>query len=142
MELIGTDFIGATRATNKQAADAAMARFRQIAEKSGVETSVRVLEATVADASNALTESSRRFDLTVLGQAGPKEWDREQLVETVLFGSGRPVLLVPYTQNVSPSFRSVTVCWDGSRAAARAVGDAIPFLQLAKSVSLITAVKE
>lgn len=141
MELIGADFVGAARATNKQAADAAMARFRQIAEKSGVETSIRVLEATVADASNALTEISRRFDLTVLSQAEPKEWDSEQLVETVLFGSGRPVLIVPYIQNVSPSFRSVTVCWDGSRAAARAVGDAMPFLQLAKSVSLITAAK-
>lgn len=30
------------------------------------------------------------------------------------------------------------ICWDGSRSAARAVGDAMPFLQLARSVEVVT----
>ena len=31
----------------------------------------------------------------------------------------------------------VMVCWDGSRAAARAVGDALPFLKKAKQVEIV-----
>ena len=55
--------------------------------------------------------------------------------------SGRPVLIVPYIQRSGLDLNRVLVCWDGSRAAARAIGDAMPFLARAKSIEVVTVAK-
>lgn len=60
------------------------------------------------------------------------------IVEGALFGSGRPVIVVPYIQRKGLKLDRVVVCWDGSRAAARATGDAMPFLTRAKKISVVT----
>ena len=67
-----------------------------------------------------------------------KEFPEEILPETALFGSGRPVLVVPYIQKAGMKLDRVLVCWDGSRAAARAIGDAMPFLARSKSIDIVT----
>ena len=43
------------------------------------------------------------------------------------------MLIVPYIQTAGLKLDRVIVCWDGSRNAARAVGDAMPFLVQAKA---------
>ncbi|WP_204314447.1 hypothetical protein, partial [Klebsiella aerogenes] len=48
------------------------------------------------------------------------------------------VLLVPFIQRDRPALGTVLVAWDGSRAAARAVGDAMPLLEQAGRVELVT----
>ena len=50
------------------------------------------------------------------------------MVEGALFNSGRPVLVVPYIQRTGLKLDRVMACWDGSRNAARAINDAMPFL--------------
>ena len=137
-DILGADFIGAARATNKHLADAAVKRFHHSVKSAGVEGHSRVMEATVFNAAKTIAEVARCHDLVILGQAKPDEWDVEQIVETVLFGSGRPLLLVPYIQKTPMAFRCASVCWDGSRAAARALGDAMPFLRRAEGVHLLT----
>jgi nucleotide-binding universal stress UspA family protein len=53
------------------------------------------------------------------------------------------VLFVPYIQKGGLKLDHVMVCWDGSRAATRAIGDAMPVLEKAKQVDLvIVAAKE
>ena len=59
-------------------------------------------------------------------------------VEAALFGSGRPVLVVPYIQQAGLKLDRVMVCWDGSRAAARATADALPLLAKAKTTEVVT----
>jgi nucleotide-binding universal stress UspA family protein len=44
---------------------------------------------------------------------------------------------VPYIQKAGLKLDRVMVCWDGSRAAARAVADAMPFLHKAKQVEIV-----
>ncbi len=61
----------------------------------------------------------------------------QALAHDVIFGSGRPVLLLPAEVPSTPSLDTVVVAWDGSRVAARAVSDAMPFLQLARHVRLV-----
>jgi nucleotide-binding universal stress UspA family protein len=56
----------------------------------------------------------------------------------VLFGSGRPVLVLPHALEAAPNFQTVVVGWDHSRAAARAMGDAMPFLAAAGTVHVVT----
>ncbi len=61
----------------------------------------------------------------------------EVVDEGVLFESGRPVIFVPYIQKAGLKLDRVMVCWDGSRAASRAVADSLPFLEKAKQVEIV-----
>lgn len=61
--------------------------------------------------------------------------------ETLIFGSGRPTLVVP--QEAAPSsFAHVAIAWDGSRVATRAVADAAEFLRRATRVTIISVTDE
>jgi nucleotide-binding universal stress UspA family protein len=44
--------------------------------------------------------------------------------------------VVPYIQQTSIKLDRIMICWDGSRSAARAAADAMPFLERAKSVEV------
>lgn len=79
---------------------------------------------------------ARYADLVLLPWIGEAVAIRE-LAEAVVFGSGRPVILVPPSARVV-SFDHIVVAWDGSRVAARAVGDALPLLAEGGRVSVLT----
>jgi hypothetical protein len=51
------------------------------------------------------------------------------LVESVLFGSGRGLLVVPPGYCRSGSVRTVLVAWNGSRESARVLGEGLGFIQ-------------
>ena len=59
------------------------------------------------------------------------------MVEGALFGSGRPVVVVPYIQKAGFKLDRVMVCWDASRNAARAIADAMPFLAKANAIDVV-----
>ena len=84
-----------------------------------------------------VTSSAQVRDLSILGVHGPLTYPRQGLVEAVLFGSGRPVLLVPPG---APAFsgRMVVVGWDATRSAARALHDALPLLTKARKAVIIS----
>jgi hypothetical protein len=60
------------------------------------------------------------------------------MIEAALFGSSRPVLVVPYKQKEPLRLENVLVAWDGSAPAARALGDAMPLAARAKRVEVVT----
>jgi len=66
----------------------------------------------------------------------------DQLVEAVLFDSGRHVLLVPHGGLTAPSFDRVMIAWNGSREATRALAEAMPFLAKARTIHLISIVDD
>jgi nucleotide-binding universal stress UspA family protein len=80
---------------------------------------------------------ARYFDATVLQQPDPAGTETADLIEAVLFGSGRPVLIVPCRQ-VPFQVTTVVIAWDEGRPAARAVADALPLLYLAERVEVVT----
>ena len=84
-----------------------------------------------------VTSSAQVRDLSILGVHGPLTYPRQGLVEAVLFGSGRPVLLVPPGV---PAFsgRMVVVGWDATRSATRALHDALPLLTKARKAVVIS----
>ncbi len=47
------------------------------------------------------------------------------------------MVFVPFIQKDPLKLDRVIVCWDGSRAAARAVADSLPFLQKSKQVEIV-----
>lgn len=79
---------------------------------------------------------ARYFDIVLIGWEAANE-GTHTLAEDVIFGSGRPAILLP--ELVKPSaFEHVAIAWDGSRSAARAVADATPLLRRASKISVLT----
>ena len=83
---------------------------------------------------------ARYHDLIVTG-LNANDMSMQATAETVVFGSGRPTLLVP--QDLPPSlYQHAMIAWDGSRVATRAVSDARDFLRLAKTVTIAVVTDE
>jgi nucleotide-binding universal stress UspA family protein len=52
------------------------------------------------------------------------------------------VLVVPYIQRAGLTLDHVMLCWDGSRSAARAAGDAMPFIRRSNLVQIVVVGSE
>ena len=99
--------------------------------------------ANFASAGDQFGRIARHFDLSVVGQAEPESSAiEEKIVESALFDSGRPVIVVPYIQKAPLKLDRIMVCWDGSRAAARAIADAMPLLERAGHVEVVIVANE
>lgn len=61
----------------------------------------------------------------------------EELVEGVLFGSGRHVWLLPTRKSAKAAFDRILVAWSGSRESARALAEALPYLHKAKEAVVV-----
>jgi nucleotide-binding universal stress UspA family protein len=135
---IPPQFIESQRADSDKAASTAIARFEQVAKRVGVSYETLSVNASVAGAADRLGQLARRFDLAIVGQPNRERDEPIEVVdEGVLFESGRPVIFVPYIQKAALKLDRVMVCWDGSRAATRAVADSLPFLHKAKQVEIV-----
>lgn len=126
---------------SRDAAVALCSRLDELGRSAGIEQesqSVRCIQSRIPD---VIVAHARLHDLTmfVLGSTGgPQRWHAEEAI----FGSGRPVLIIPEKSAPHAAPQRVTVAWDYSRAAARALGDAMPFLRLAKAVHLVCVTDE
>ena len=91
-------------------------------------------------ASTRFSAMARCYDLSVIMQSGNENcFNNDKIIESTLFDSGRPVLVVPYIQTGDFKLDRLVCCWDGSRAAARAINDAIPLLKRSTVVELLIA---
>lgn len=112
--------------------------FLAESERNGLRASWQVDEEPLPA---ALVARAQESDLIVLNQPDPESGGASrlwQLVEDVLFGAGRPILMVPYTGRFDVVGRNVLVGWDGSRAATRAIHDSLPLLRCTERVTLLT----
>jgi nucleotide-binding universal stress UspA family protein len=140
---IPADFIEMQRAESNKAAGAAVTRFDKAALAAGLSTETHFFDVSVGGAADLFGRLARRFDLSIVSQADPDRVGPEELItEAALFESGRPTIVVPYIQKQAFSLDRVLVCWDGGRAGARAVGDAMPLLERAKEVHILVAAGE
>ena len=127
------------RAESQAEADRAKKAFDENARRAGLSPDSFVISATASGAADKLGELAREYDLSIVAQAQPDYDIAESLaIEGALFGSGRPVLVVPYIQSSGLKLDRVLVCWDGSQNAARAIGDAMPFLRRAGTIEVVT----
>jgi nucleotide-binding universal stress UspA family protein len=136
---IGASVIAEYRDELRAAAQAARDQFKRAAQQVNLQSEAHVLELGLAGVATTFGEMARNYDLSIIGQARPdSEAPDDLIIEGALFGSGRPVLIVPYIQRTGAKLDRVMVCWDGSRNAARAVADAMPLLRRAGAVDVVT----
>jgi len=140
---IPPDVLESQRIENEKTAKAALASFEEAARRAAISAESQRLDASVGRAPDLFAHIARRFDLSIVGQPEPgKPGPGDSIVETALFGSGRPVLVVPYIQRAPLTLDRVMLCWDGSRSAARAAGDAMPLLARAKATEIVIVAGE
>lgn len=113
-------------------------RFDRAVQASTV-TSVE-WRASEEDAARIVPVHARYADLVVAGQPESVETSgvERDFVERVFLTSGRPVLILPHSGPVEMSVDHALVAWNASREATRAVTDALPLLQAAKRVDVVS----
>lgn len=91
-------------------------------------------------ADKLINDQARYTDLVVMGQASPsKPSPHAVAVENhVIMGCARPVMMIPRAGIDGAVGNRILVAWNGSREAVRAVNDAMPLLERAKHVEVLS----
>ncbi|WP_038378666.1 universal stress protein [Bradyrhizobium elkanii] len=125
---------------SRDSAQALLAAFEAAAQKAGVLHEIIREKSLSHRVPERLVEYARLRDLAIVSV--PESYDQWN-AEAIIFGSGRPTLVLPESAPSGPfELNTVVVAWDFSRSAARAVADAIPMLEKAKRVHVVTVTNE
>lgn len=118
---------------------AALAHFEGVAKAAGVYAAGGVARLNLYRIDDEVARRARTHDLCLVPLSDAYDGQLE-LAQQVVFGSGRPVLAFPAATPIAAGGRvgDAVVLWDGSRASARALADALPLLALADSVRVVT----
>lgn len=114
--------------------------FDGAAVRFGVRNEQKLRRLATADIAGNFAEVARLSDLSLV-PVKPDNAQSEKIIERLLFQSGRPILICPeqLAAELRVALGNVMIAWDHSAPAARAVGDALPMLQAAATVRIITA---
>ncbi|MBR0758975.1 universal stress protein [Bradyrhizobium japonicum] len=117
-----------------------LATFEAASTKSGLLHEIILERCLTSEVPDLLVDYARLRDLTIVPV--PESYD-QWYAEAIIFGSGRPTLVLPEaTASKEAELNRVIVAWDFSRAAARAISDAIPILEKAREVFILTVTNE
>ena len=114
--------------------------FDSAAVSFGVRSRKELRRFASSDIAEHIAAAARLRDLSLVPVRSHHSFS-EQLVEQLLFDSGRPIILCPQelAADLPLALDHVLIAWDGSPPAARAVGDALPILKAAEKVQIVTA---
>lgn len=134
-----TDYIAESAHYLRQRAEGISESFRARLGAAGAASyEIREVDGTTID---ALVAHGRSSDLIVVGQedrARESDVPARGLVPQVMLDAGRPVLAVPCAGEFKDVGQNVLLAWDGSRAAAVAMREALPLLADARRVTLVS----
>ncbi len=135
-----SDLLEQQAARSREACDKALAAFDDAARKAGVHAEPRSARAYADEVEDLLGLHGRYADLVVLGQHDPDDARSmsESAVEHAVLAIGRPILLVPYVGATAGFGKRPLLLWDASREAASAADDALPLLQAADKVDVLS----
>lgn len=140
---VPSDVLAGVIAENEGAARSAIQRFESLIQRHRVAGEPRLITDGASGPPDAFAILARRCDLSVVMQSDHHGGlHNDLMIEAALFNSGRPVLIVPYIHKGGVKLDRIVCCWDGSRTAARAINDALPFLRRAKTVEVFIVANE
>src|SRR3954464_15593389 len=124
-------------------AEQLLAAFQKAAEKMGVFQERIVERCLTSEVPEVFIEYARLRDLTIV-PVPEGDYVDQWYAESIIFGSGRPTIVLPHTRKRTAPFAldTVIVAWDFSRPATRALADAMPILEKAKRVCVLTVSNE
>jgi len=117
------------------------ATFKQICDEAQVDAQWQCIEGSTH---HLLDQYSRYCDLVCVSAPTTTEDNFSSLPkgEDLVFSTGRPVLLIPEAFEAAGIGKHVTIAWNGSREAAKAISNAMPILSLADKVSVVCVVDD
>ncbi len=137
-----TDISSLLQAAQSRVATERDRRIRQQFAKTMKQSAIDYHWRSVAgDAPVMVRRAARFFDLVFTGQPDERTSDIHggmRTLEHLLVGSGRPVVVIPNGWIAPLEAKRIVIGWDGSREAVRAMQDAMPLLQTADNVTIVT----
>ena len=119
-------------------AERAEERFQEALRLNGLRGDWRLID---GPDTTEVTEMAKSVDLAILGQYSPHDHNGTGLrPDEVATACGRPLLIVPYIGGFNAVGENVLIAWDGTREATRALNDALPLIETAKSATVMTVV--
>jgi len=133
---VWAELLGRARADAEQEKKKVEARLT----KCGIPTEIRTAEALARDLGRVAAVHARYADVAVLTRPadGAGIEMREEVVEGVLFYSGRPALVAPPGWKGDFVGKRAVVAWDASREATRALSEADDLLEFSEQVTVLT----
>lgn len=136
------DGIGAIRAAEllqkaREAGDSIEARLTQRLARLQKPMELRRFDILNDAAGDVAAREARAADTFVALRPNGASQEPEYLVESVLFGSGRHILLVPNRKPTKAMFDRMLVAWNGTRESARALAEALPYLHKAQQTTVV-----
>ena len=118
-------------------AEAAEKRITSAATIAGITVAFQIVQQSYTDTNHCLAVAARPNDIVIVSRPMDGISLDRDLIEAMLFTSGRPVLVIPPHWERGAKFQNIMIGWDGGARAARAVGDALPFLTRAEKVEIL-----
>lgn len=138
--LIGlTDLAHAEEAKSHRQGQDLLAQAAACALRGDVEFQPQTHRAHLYDVGEHIARMARTRDLCIVPLSG--RFDEQQgVVRTVVFGSGRPTLILDeaVVEARASGCARVVIAWDGGASAARALADSLPVLAKAEAVTVLT----
>ncbi|MET3521670.1 MULTISPECIES: universal stress protein [unclassified Mesorhizobium] len=131
-----TEFLQVSAEMNRERADKLEALFLRRIEESGLSFEWRSLESFSGDSALTGISTVRAADLIIAAQRDTGG-DPGADVDTLVYDAGRPVLVVPHEGPLLTTFKRVLLAWNGSKEAARAAFDALPFISEAEKTDIL-----
>lgn len=135
--------IAAERQKSEAGMRASLEAFEAAARRLGLASGHVLASCQRSQLPALVTEQARTRDLTLI-PIDDGSGQQQFVAEAVIFGAGRPTLVFPAVPKRAPTaaFGAVAIAWDCSRPAARAIADALPILQRAGTVRVLTVTGE
>ncbi len=119
-------------------ADALKDYFYGRCEKAGVKAEWRCNKLQHTEVTSDIVGQALCADLIVVAQSHEDMYGKlDDMPSRVTTEAGRPTLIIPHVGSYKSIGKHVVVAWNGSREAARAAFDAMPFLKTAQSVRIL-----
>ncbi|MBZ9671089.1 universal stress protein [Mesorhizobium sp. ES1-3] len=131
-----TEFLQVSADMNRERAEKLQVFFLRCIEDSGLSFEWRSFESFSGDSALTGISSVRAADLIIAAQR-ETGGDPSADVDTLVYDAGRPVLVVPHAGPLVTTFKRVLLAWNGSKEAARAAFDALPFIIEAEKTDIL-----
>lgn len=117
--------------------DTALAGLKPKFERLAARGQLRRLDSLAGVAGVQLAEEARVADITIITRPYGVPEGAPDLVEGLIFGSGRATLLVPPGGTPPKSYDTIVMAWSGTKDSARALREALPLLRKARQVRIV-----
>jgi nucleotide-binding universal stress UspA family protein len=133
---VWAELLGRARAD----AEAERKKVEERLKRAGQPYEMRTAEALSRDLGRVAAVHARYADVAVMTRPpeGIGAELREEIIEGILFHSGRPALIAPTGWEGTMIGKRVVIAWDASREATRALSEADDILEFSEKVTVVT----